>query len=827
MDYASAGLSIIPIKHGEKTPAIPWKPNQNSMANNATIHTWFNGENQLAIVCGAISGGLVVLDFDAPEFFEPWCQSVGDLADGLPVQKTGRGGYHVLFRCPNPRGNEKLAWKPDDGESTGRKIAIETRGEGGYILAAPSIHPNGNRYEWLEGDPLNTPTLTQEDADRLLAAARALDAAPFTRHELEQREAFEAQAYKTFNAKPKNRAGGGVIEAFNAAHEIGALLTRHGYTPAPFGRFIRPGGKSPSVSVKDGRSCHWSSNDPLNDGHGAGGCGCHDAFDIFRILEHGGDNNAAVKAAAALVGMTYPTAPAELKAKKAPVPRIEPFQPFPVDALPEPARTFVLNSARAIGCDACYVALPLLAALASAIGNTRRIELKPGWTEPAIIWAVIVGESGTLKSPAIEIAVKPIRQRQAAAFKRLGEEMKQHDIELAKYENELATRKKRKLDGDPPEKPIEPTAERFWCDDVTIEALAALLQNRWRGLLVARDELAGWFGSFDRYSNGKGGGDVAKWLEIFGGRPLMNDRKSGDNRTTYVSRANASICGGIQPATLTRSLGIEYRNNGLLARLLLAYPPSKAKKWTEDCITHELEEKIDALFDRLYELEPTPDENGDPQPVIVRLNGAGKAAWVKFFNAHGKEQAALSGELAAAWSKLEGYAARLALVVHFIRWAANDSTLSNENEIDAESIKIGVILSQWFGNEARRIYSMMGESEGERNDRCLVEWIQRQGGAVTPRDIQQNLQRFKSDVSAAETALDELVEAGYGRWEHPTPSAKGGRPSKIFRLNPSPTPTKPSTKPTKPLTESPKPGSVGVGGVGGDENKGEDRGVEI
>ena len=76
-----------------------------------------------------------------------------------------------------------------------------------------------------------------------------------------------------------------------------------------------------------------------------------------------------------------------------PAMRSDHFHPFPVDALPEPIRGFVSDGAKAIGCDASFVALPLLTVLAAAIGNTRRIQLKRGWTAPAIIWTAIVGHS--------------------------------------------------------------------------------------------------------------------------------------------------------------------------------------------------------------------------------------------------------------------------------------------------------------------------------------------------------------------------------------------------------------------------------------------------
>ena len=78
------------------------------------------------------------------------------------------------------------------------------------------------------------------------------------------------------------------------------------------------------------------------------------------------------------------------------------FRPFPLAALPEPIRSYVDAGAAAVGCDPSFVALPMLSMLAGAVGNSRRILLKKGWSgwsEPCIIWTAIIGESGTTKSP--------------------------------------------------------------------------------------------------------------------------------------------------------------------------------------------------------------------------------------------------------------------------------------------------------------------------------------------------------------------------------------------------------------------------------------------
>ena len=110
----------------------------------------------------------------------------------------------------------------------------------------------------------------------------------------------------------------------------------------------------------------------------------------------------------------------------------------------------------------------------------------------------------------------------------------------------------------------------------------------------------------------------------------------------------------------------EHFDNGLAARLLVAMPPRLPKRWTEDSIAAGTETAMEAVFRRLLDLQFDPDEQ-EPAPVDLTLTREAKAAWVRFYNEHAREQVDLSGDLAAAWSKLEGYAARFALLVHLVR----------------------------------------------------------------------------------------------------------------------------------------------------------------
>src|SRR5438876_12359360 len=89
-----AGVSIIPIDHKTKKPAwwlLPkdengkphWKPFQSVIADESTVRKWFaSGIKSFAVVGGKVSGGLLVLDFDAPGFLERWAEAVGGLVNG-------------------------------------------------------------------------------------------------------------------------------------------------------------------------------------------------------------------------------------------------------------------------------------------------------------------------------------------------------------------------------------------------------------------------------------------------------------------------------------------------------------------------------------------------------------------------------------------------------------------------------------------------------------------------------------------------------------------------------------------------------------------------
>jgi hypothetical protein len=372
--------------------------------------------------------------------------------------------------------------------------------------------------------------------------------------------------------------------------------------------------------------------------------------------------------------------------------------------------------------------------------------------------------------------------RQAKAIQDHEQEEKDYQKDLLRYEANVAEwkRKKPQERGQVPDRPERPVCPRYLCSDITIEALGQRLLEAPRGLLLYRDELSGWLRSFDCYRHGRGG-DVAHWLSLHAARGMLVDRKGGDHRTLYVPRGYAAITGGIQPSILARVLEREHFEDGLAARLLFAMPPRKQKVWTEYDLETEQLSALAQLYTDLYGLNLKLNEQSEfLEPVPVKLSREAKGLWVAFYNEHAVEQAKLTGDLAAAWSKLEGYAARLALVFHCCRTVCKQDV--DPAFIDKQSMASGIALSQWFCNETRRVYAALSTTEEDRDLDELIQLIEQRGGTITVRQLMRASSKYRAGADVAEQALGNLVKRGFAVTEMKQPGEEGGRPTCVWRL---------------------------------------------
>jgi hypothetical protein len=232
---------------------------------------------------------------------------------------------------------------------------------------------------------------------------------------------------------------------------------------------------------------------------------------------------------------------------------------------------------------------------------------------------------------------------------------------------------------------------------------------------------------------------------------------------------------------LKRVLTEDFFERGLPARFLFAHPPFQADRWSETEISEQLQNAVLGLFQELWLLQPDRDEYDHACPKLLRLNEDAKAVFVEYYNECGAASMHCDEREEAAWNKLSGYAARLALVGQLARDP-------DAEVVTGETMQDACDLARWFGNEAVRIYASQAETREQREQRKLVEFIESRGGGVSVRDLTHYYWPYKGRTQDAEQALHGLVKSGRGVWQEIRPDGRG-RPTRKFQLLPaSPSP---------------------------------------
>ncbi|TWU59708.1 hypothetical protein V7x_54820 [Crateriforma conspicua] len=444
------------------------------------------------------------------------------------------------------------------------------------------------------------------------------------------------------------------------------------------------------------------------------------------------------------------------------------YQSFPTWCLPEPFDVFVDEGAKSIGCDESYIALPLLSCAGAAIGNTCRLTMKSGFHAPPAIWTMIIGDSGTKKSPAFKLAGQSFHRHHNRMIKENQQARDAYNAELAEYE---ASKKSK---GAALEKPVEPNPNRCKTTDATVESLAPILSCNPRGLLVAKDELSGWFGGLNQYKNAAGS-DEAHYLSMFDGDSVTVDRKADWQCPIHIESALVSITGGIQPGVLSRSLGRAHQESGMAARFLMAQPPDRPAKWTEDVVSTSVLSLVDEVFDGLFGIQFQDEEN---TPHFLSLARDARQRWKEYHDDHDEEQVELSGAIKAAWSKLRGYAPRIALVIHVVTQVHNGDPITEPVTDDA--LHRAIRLVEWFKREAGRLYSTIDDTSEQRELRELADWIKRKhGGECTPSEISRGRWNVKNADEAERLCID-LVRMNLATWHTEKPPR--GRERRFVRI---------------------------------------------
>lgn len=432
-----------------------------------------------------------------------------------------------------------------------------------------------------------------------------------------------------------------------------------------------------------------------------------------------------------------------------------------------------------------YVALALLSTASAVIGNSRWASPWEGWKEPPVLWAMLVGDPSAGKSPALDAVMDPIKEIE----RRLSEEYKQARREW-EAEEELAalslaqwkTEARRNLaeGNDAPMKPDAadagepPVRERISISDATTEKVAALLAATWRGLLLSRDELAGWLSSMDRYS---GGGDRPFWLEAYGGRSYTVDRKSSPE-PIIVDHMSVAVLGGTQPDKLS-SLLVKTDDDGLLARFLTVFPdpvPLSRPRGQIDALM------LRGAMEQLRSLAPALDEHGNKRPFLVPFSDAAADVLQDFRGQCREWEADAAGIFKGHIGKMPGLVVRVATILAHLDWAAAPSCAS-PSEIAAEHVgRACHLVGEHLREHAYRAYGSADPSDEVKNARKVAGIILREEPrTISAREVQRRGLSGLSSSRQVEAALGMLEQFD---WLRRTKEDTGGRPRVSFVVNP-------------------------------------------
>lgn len=751
LDYAARGWRVVPLHDLTTGKCSCGKECGNSAGKHPREGAWQKAASSdpeqvrrwwakwpTANVGMALGGDtrLVAVDIDSTEGELLLGEIAG--AELPPTLEFATGkGRRLLYAIPAglPSPPRTMTIQDRDGRE-----ALQFMGLGRQTVMPPSPHYSGRRYEWTE--PFTPARLAAAPMTSWLVAEMCRP-----EHAPRVDEAGAAGAFT---------AGGD----FNRRGDFDRELREVGFTPAgQRGRvryYTRPG-KEGGVSATLGHYAAgdgspalfvFSGNIPrLTAGK------CYDLFGFWARWHHNADFSAAARALSdkgfgpprkpPVPARGIPTAgrPAAAADWPEPIPLRAPLAApaFPLDVFPVWVGEYCQSVAASANVPVGYVAANVLGVAAGAIGATVTLTLTPEWTERACLFVAVVAPKSAGKTPAHLAAMKPLRCLQA---------------ERSRTDDKAV----------------------FFTTDTTVEAIAPLLRDRPRGLLVAADELSGFVGGMNQYKPGGKGGDRAFWLSCWAGSTLSVLRRNPEAPHLWVPHPCVSVLGGVQPAVLADLFGTD---DGFAERFLFeCSDPLPAGRASRGEHAHAID-WAEAVR-RLALMEMAVDERFGNRPHRVELT---EEAWEVFadWTAACMGGADRDQALDGFRAKGRGYAARLALVLHALARLRPGGELP---PVDADGMAAGVKLTRYYLAQVERVRA--GAGAGPSDAERVLKWLAGCGlGAVTRRDVHRGLQRQFPRAEQLADPLRQLVQHGWLRYaDAPGDGGAGRRTEALYELRP-------------------------------------------
>jgi DnaJ-domain-containing protein 1 len=508
--------------------------------------------------------------------------------------------------------------------------------------------------------------------------------------------------------------------------------------------------------------------------------------------------------------------PEEEKPWLEPVPvevRLPDVMEFDFSLLPSPLRAWVRDiSERMDNAPPDFAAAAVIVVSATLLG--RKVGIRPkcqdDWLVVPNLWGGLVGPPASMKTPALEQVIRPVKRLAAEAQEAYEEALKKHDLDMMvvsarrdAMQKKLKETAKKVAESQASagnledireeieelEEPDAPRERRYMTNDATIEKIAEILRDNPDGILYYRDELMGWLRSLEKTGRES---DRAFYLEAWNGSGSFSVDRIGRG-SLHVPAVCVSILGGIQPGPLMTyvndALEESEKADGLLQRFqVLVYPDLRDYDPVDRWPDLEAKSRAYDVFKSLASLDAesfgatVTDEEGEIPHV--RFDAAAQEvfdAWRAEF-----EPRFRGGEFPAAieshFMKFRSLFASLALIFEAVDFVGGVEGAGKA--VSKYSALRAAAWCEFLESHAMRVYSPTLDVE-TLAAKTLLDRLHMgdvEHGAKV-RDIYRKQWSQLTTPEEVAAAIEVLEEHGWVRLATAKPKG-GGRPSEVLHIHP-------------------------------------------
>jgi len=665
--------------------------------------------------------------------YQQWLDNYNDGQPlNTPTSKTGSGGMQIIVKLP-----EGVQLK----QST--KIihpSIDTRTTGGQVVVSPSIHPNGNRYEWIIKP--DTPILTCPEW--LLEKLQM----PNWRDEFRGNQDMDHKYESLWESRLR---GSDAEELINSDYHIGSGQGRKRALCSIAGYWSSEGLSGQDLVEKVLPHLSRMEHDPTDP---------VDEKRVEAICKWVDNKNVALCTISPKSGQNT-----RLQTSLWLDSYLNSYEEFPLDSLPSVVQKYVVNKSTQLGLPYDFFGGGILSVYAGAIGTVYGIQLNNNWQEPSILWNVILAETGFKKTACFKAiwVIAEEKEREVNEHNRCLEK----DYQKYKIINERKmTAYKEGKEDEVPDFLDLPKKRILKVSDATYESIVDILSNSACGTAVFRPEILGWIEGSSQYSKGKDGSRTF-YLESYDSGSYTKIRVGTGH--TYVYRNHLNIWGYSQTKNFYHILNNEANiDDGFAPRFLISCPAPTPIHSSDIPTDMDSLTELKSIYSDLVDIEPKyhDSKKRDPITEYLRFDQEAQKKWNTW---HGEYEALTNQYFIGKnhpfipwWNKSAGQLARLILIIHIIRWRSGEA---NSEIIDCESFEMGLQLGKYFLSTA---YKMVCESKNDKSNHIphskeyykIARWIHEHKEPMSTRTMIGN--RCFGSIIEAQKVLDEWVDYNLG-----------------------------------------------------------------